>query len=340
VASLTEEAVSSQLTETFLDLLGRHGDDKAASVLSRLEQLVQGALARGSLAEASAALEGMARLAADETTPETTRAAMRGHLDRLARVETLSMVAASLGMPGAAPGPAAVRLVRLLGPGAIRGLLQVLVEEQVRVRRRRVFDLLSLLGVDVVPEATRWLGDPNWYVVRNMIALLRAVGDRSSLGTVRRLTAHADLRVRLEALRSLLELDPAVGHGFLLTAIADRDPRAATAAVELAGQHGGPTMLEPLLAVLAPWDFRGRRRPVRVAALQALGRMGRSEALPRLARFFREWWGPFPSVEERRAAYESLQGYSPDARAELVERGVHSRDHEIRALCERLRRIG
>ena len=337
VATLTEDAVGRQLTETLLELLGRYADDKTEPVLARLEQLVQGALARGSLDEAAFAIEGMARLSADETVPEPTRAAMRRQIEHLTGSETLSAVAASL---GGTPGPAAVRLVRLLGPGAIRSLLQVLVEEKVRVRRRRVFDLLSALGPDVVPEATRWLMDPNWYVVRNIIALLRAVGDRSSLATVRRLTGHADLRVRLEALRSLLELDPAIGHGYLLSAIADPDPRAATAAVELAGQRGGPTMVVPLLDVLAAWDIRGRRRAVRLAALQALGRMGNPEALPRLTRFFRERWVPFRSIAERRAAYESLQGYPSDARAGLVMRGLRSRDHEIRAVCERLRSAG
>ena len=80
-------------------------------------------------------------------------------------------------------------------------------------------------------------------------------------------------------------------------------------------------MVEPLLDVLASWDLRGRRRAVRLAALQALGRMGRPEALPRLARFFRERWVPFRSIAERRAAYESLQGYPPDARAWLVSAG-------------------
>jgi hypothetical protein len=337
VGSLTEDAVGRQLAQTLLDLLGRHADQKTGAVLSRLNRLVEGALARGSLDEAAFAIEGMARSAADETVPAPTRTALREHLDGLARVETLSLLAAAL---GPTPAPAAVRLIRLLGLAAIQTLLQVLVQEQVRVRRRRVFDLLSALGSDVVPDATRWLGDSNWYVVRNMIALLRAVGDRSSLTTVRRLLGHADLRVRLEALRSLLELDPAVGHQYLRSAIADPDPRAATAAVELAGQRGGPTMVEPLLNVLAPWDLRGRRRAVRLAALQALGRMGRPEALPGLARFFRELWVPFPALAERRAAYESLQGYPPDARVPLVGRGLRSRDPEIRAVCERLRSAG
>ena len=337
VATLTEEAVDRQLAETLFDLLGRYQDEKAAPVLARLNQLVQGALARGSLDEAAFAIEGMTRLAADEAVPEPTRAALRAQIERLADPETLSVLAASL---GATPDPATLQLVRLLGPGAIRSLLQVLVQEKVRVRRRRIFDLLSALGSDVVPEATQWLMDPNWYVVRNIIALLRTVGDRSSLPTIRRLTGHADLRVRLEALRSLLELDPATGHDYLVSAIADPDPRAATAAVELAGQRGGPAMVEPLLDVLRPWDVRGRRRAVRLAALQALGRVGRPEALPRLARFFRERWVPFGSRAERRAAYESLQGYPPDVRAWLVMRGLRSRDQEIRAVCERLRSAG
>ena len=335
VASLTEDAVSRQLTATLLDLLERYTGDKTEPVLSRLAQLVQGALARGSLDEAARAIESMVRMAQDETVPEPTRATIRDHLDQLAQTETLSVLGASL---GATPGPAAVRLIQHLGPAAIRSLVHVLVDEQVRVRRRRIFDLLTALGPDVVPEAMRWLGDANWYIVRNMIALLRAVGDRSSLATIRRLTRHSDLRVRLEALRSLLELDATSGQRYLVDAIADPDPRAAIAAVELAGRHGGQDMVEPLLAVLAPWDLRGRRRSVRLAALQALGRVGRAEALPRLARFFRERWGLLPAVAERRAAYASLEGYPSEARAGLVTLGLRSRDQEIRAISERLRR--
>jgi hypothetical protein len=79
---------------------------------------------------------------------------------------------------------------------------------------------------------------------------------------------------------------------------------------------------------------------VRVAALHALGRIGRPEALPRLGRFLRDRWLPLVSSVERRAAYESLHGYAPDARAAWVARGLRSRDPEVRALCDRLARAG
>src|SRR5262249_60947305 len=124
----------------------------------------------------------------------------------------------------------------------------------------------------VVPEQSPFPADPHWSVVRNVIALLRTVGDRSTLPTVRQLMAHHELRVRLEALRSLLDLDPQVGRQALLSAIADTDPRAATAAAELAGQRGDPTLMTPLLGVLASWDLLGRRRAVRLAAPHALPR--------------------------------------------------------------------
>jgi HEAT repeat protein len=339
VASLTDEAVARHLAETLLDLLGRSDDAaRTAPILARLEDLVEGALARGHLQDATALVEEIERLG--RSAPDPLRVAIRGALDHLARIELLHSLASTLGTPGRDAIRDAVRLVRLLGPPAIRGLFEMLADEPVRARRRRVFDLLAAVGPEVVPEAIRWLGDPSWYVVRNVVALLRAVADRSSLGAVRRLTGHADLRVRLEALRTLLELDPAVGHRELLATLADPDPRIATAAAELAGQHGSADMVEPLLRVLAPWDLRGRRRSVRVAALHALGRIGRPEALPRLGRFLRDRWLPLVSSVERRAAYESLHGYAPDARAAWVARGLRSRDPEVRALCDRLARAG
>jgi hypothetical protein len=335
VASLADDALAGQLVETLLDLLGRAEDEgQAAPILRRLEDLVEGALARGQLDDAVALVEGLEAL--PPAGGATVRGAIRRTIEHLARVDLLTVLASALGAAGTGPAPGAVRLVRLLGAPAIRGLLQILADEPVRTRRRRVFDLLAALGPDVVPEATRWLGDPNWYVVRNVIALLRAVGDRTSLVAIVRLTGHADLRVRLEALRTLLELDPAAGHPRLLAILADPDPRVATAAAELAGQHGSATMVEPLLRVLAGWDLRGHRRSVRVAALHALGRIGRPEALPRLGRFFRDWWLPLVADAERRAAYESLDGYPPEARAPWVARGLRSRDSEVRALCSRL----
>src|SRR4030095_11109235 len=58
------------------------------------------------------------------------------------------------------------------------------------------------------------------------------------------------------------------------------------------------------------------------------GPAGRAARRPRPTRFFRDRWGPFPAVAERRVAYESLQGYPAEARTPLVLRGLRSGDPE------------
>ena len=82
----------------------------------------------------------------------------------------------------------------------------------------------------------------------------------------------------------------------------------------------------------------GKRRSLRVKALKALGELGDPSVLPRLDRYFASALVPLIALEERRVAYRSLALYPPEARRPLVERGLRSRDPEIRRICEALRR--
>ena len=105
----------------------------------------------------------------------------------------------------------------------------------------------------------------------------------------------------------------------------------------LAGSYGIKEAVDPLLEIVEGLDLLGRRRSLRVKALKALGELGDPAALPRLRRYFRRAPFALVSLEERRAAYRSLPMYPPDARQALVERGLRSRDPEIRRVCEGLR---
>lgn len=90
-----------------------------------------------------------------------------------------------------------------------------------------MFNILTALGPAVVREATQWLSDHRWYVVRNIIVLLRTVGDRSSLPQVRRCVSHPDLRVRIETYKSLFKFEAHATRDILERAINDPDPQVA-----------------------------------------------------------------------------------------------------------------
>jgi HEAT repeat protein len=187
-----------------------------------------------------------------------------------------------------------------------------------------------------VPEATKLLADERWYVVRNMVLILHRVADPASVQAVRDCTLHPDLRVRLEAIKGLLKLDLETARGLLARAIHDPDPKLAETAIGLAGTYAIAEAVEPLLGIVDRWDLLGKQRSLRVKALRALGDLADPAALPRLERFFKNWLIPVVAMEERRAAYRALQSYPVEARREIVERGMRSRDDEIRSLCRRL----
>jgi hypothetical protein len=259
-------------------------------------------------------------------------------VEQLADASTLAALVAASRQPGGPPFVQVQTLVLTLGASATRGLLEALAAEPDRARRLRLIELAASLGPAIVPETRRLLADPRWYVVRNMVLLLRRVHDKSAMSEILRCADHPDLRVRLEAIRALFAFDTAVPRDLLARTIHHPDPRLAEAAVLLTGQHGITQATDLLVEILLRWDWLGRRRSIRLKALRALADLADPAVLPRIERFFREWPFPLVALEERRVAYRLLASYDAAARAPYVARGEKSRDSLIRDICRGLTR--
>ncbi len=336
VESVSDEELDRQLSRTLLELLASLGTShEAEPILRRAEALFRSFLRAGQYDDALECIERLQEIAITTEGAELRRA-MDDAFARLADDETTQTVIESMISAEPEMAPTIQRLIEAMGVAATRSLLIALAEENNRSRRRKLFDVVVSLGPVVVPEVTRFLGDSRWYVVRNMIVLLRSVNDRTSLPEIRRIAHHRDLRVRLEAIKTLLTMEQNVPRSLLDNAINDPDPKLAEAAITLVGNYGIQEGVEPLLNILAGRDLFGFRKLLRIRALKALGELAEPAALPRLGRFFRDSFLPWPTKEERRAAFESLAGYPDDARRPLIEIGLRSHDASVREICRRL----
>jgi len=333
--TLTEDAIAAATTRTLLDLVAAGDAATVAAPLARLQTLFGDALATGQMQRALDLTDELRRLAADPAIHPAVSAAIAAVLGRFAS-ESIPRILQS---PATAEETAASlrELVSRLGAAATAGLLQALTVEKDKSRRRKLFDLLVSLGPDIVPETRRLLQDKRWFVVRNMVALLRGVEDRSSLAEIRRCADHEDIRIRLEAIKTLLAFDPSVPKALLEKAINDKDPKIAEAAVTLTGQYGIREARDPLIRILRRWDPLGVRSSLRLKALRALADLGDGSVLPALVRFFRNWRIPLVQLEERRLAFKLLEAYPEADRRPYVEKGLRSRDLVIRRSCEKLR---
>lgn len=334
-SSLEPAAVEAALFDTLIELLGSSPTALFPPLLRRLEAIVSRALGSGDVARAIAALDAVVTTQADPATPLPARNALSGLLANVAEGDSAARLLGALPETAEARAQAETLIARL-GSGATRGLLRALAEEKDQSRRRKLFDFLSSLGSVIVPEAAKLLADQRWFVVRNMLALLRKVGDRGSLDEVRRCAEAKDLRVRLEAIKTLLAFDPRVPRRLLESAINDPDPKLAEAAIVLVGQYGIHEARDPLVGLLRKWDFVGAQRTQRLKALRALADLGDAAVLARIDRFFWNWRLPLVSLEERRAAYRALEAFPEAARGPYLERGLASRDAQIREVCRRI----
>ena len=335
----SDDAIERRVVTTLLDMTASSPDVVQPLVLGRLRDLFVRALQGRRFAQAIAMIRAIRELAADPGQAER-RGALEEFVEHLADANTLAALVAASRQPGGPPFVQVQSLVLALGASATHGLLEALAAEPDRARRLRLIELAASLGPAIVPETRRLLADPRWYVVRNMVLLLRRVHDKSAMSEILRCADHPDLRVRLEAIRALFAFDTKVPRDLLARTINHPDPRLAEAAVLLSGQHGITQATDLLVEILLRWDVLGRRRSLRLKALRALADLADPAVLPRIDRFFRERPFPLVALEERRAAYRLLGSYDPGARASYVARGERSRDSLIRDICRALVRAG
>jgi len=157
-------------------------------------------------------------------------------------------------------------------------LLDVLASSASRVTRRKLLDRLAATALDVVPLVASRLEDDRWYVQRNMLLLLGRMGRVPEGFLLTRWTAHADARLRTEALRLQMSLR-GQRELALKAAFSDADPRVVRVGIG-AVQQGCPPRVLPFLAGLA--HVEQVPEDLRVLAVQALANTRDQAALDAL----------------------------------------------------------
>jgi hypothetical protein len=171
------------------------------------------------------------------------------------------------------------RLLTRLRPPALETLLDALAASESRTTRRGLLDRLARAPAELGSiVAARLAVSAPWYVVRNLLVVLDALPVLPPGFSAAPFAAHADARVRREALKLALKV-PAERERALAGAMRDPDPRTARISLTAA--------LDGLPAAAVPPAVEIARDPlaaseVRVLAIKVLGRSRAPAALDAL----------------------------------------------------------
>jgi HEAT repeat protein len=149
--------------------------------------------------------------------------------------------------------------VCLLDKNAISPFINLLGELQGIHARRMVIDALVSLGPKDMPPLVKGLNHSQWFVIRNIIYILRQIGDRSVIKHIAKAAKHEDVRVRREVLRTLGELGNDSVLDTLKECLQDQDTKIRIASLSALGHVASPSAKKVVMEQISHSAFNERK---------------------------------------------------------------------------------
>lgn len=172
-------------------------------------------------------------------------------------------------------------LDHLAPEAAIAMLLDTLTGSESRDIRMSVFRHIVAMGPSVAQHLVARLASPEWYVKRNVLAILNELNIVPEGFSPAELARHADPRVRREAFTLWFRM-PGEYDRALSGALRDTDDRIVRAGISAAAQHGVSDALAPVIA--ARLHERDLAPDLRVQLVRIIGQLDHPLAIDTLLR--------------------------------------------------------
>jgi HEAT repeat protein len=248
--------------------------------------------------------------------------------------ETLAKMMDSFRVWGRLNREGVMRLAEALQRHLTEPLLDAVAEESDTFTRSFLLSMLVGFKGAVLPHAVRRINDKRWYVVRNVLYLIRECGGANYVHIVRPLTKHADRRVSMEALKTLLSFNAPGAFSYLRVCLESREAEVRDQAVKLAGTTRVKEAVPYLLQLLEKRDLGGIELEQKSSIIRALGDIGDPRAVDTLEKLFNARRLLFRNAMEglRLEIFRSLRNYPPVSVRPLLERGLRSENNEIKKI--------
>jgi HEAT repeat protein len=146
--------------------------------------------------------------------------------------------------------------VEALDRNAILPFIKFLGELKTIRARKNVIEALIVLGKRDIQALSRGLEDNRWYVVRNIIYVLRKIGDKRAIEYLLKTVRHGDIRVRKEVIKTLGELGGREVIQTLKDALSEQDMQVRITAVKALGTMGSEVAKKIIIDDISKKKFK------------------------------------------------------------------------------------
>lgn len=276
--------------------------------------------------------------AASPQVPQQLSLALR---DAFSRREFLDEILSGLTTWGKPKYEQVGLLIQVVGKPFIDPLIDRLAEEETMSLRRFMMDRVLAFGEAARPALVERLSDSRWYVLRNIIVMLRSLAPGQEIDRLRPLLRHANAKVRQEALKSLLLGGDPIAQRQVMRDLDSNDRETQLAAVNLVDRSSPPEMADKLVQLLTSGGYTPVEYELKAACVQALAETGRPEVVPELSKLLgaRSLLAYKTLNRLKLDIVRSLDRYPHQATLPLLERLAKGSDELASLAAEQLRLV-
>lgn len=233
---------------------------------------------------------------------------------------------------------AAIALTKNLKAYLMKPLFETLNHEERPAQRKFYISVLSCLGKDALKEAVQRMDNQKWYVVRNMIYIIRECGGTEYIAKIRPLTNHKNKRISFEAIKTLVHFKTPDAFSRLKLFLTGKSPYLKEQAIRLLGAYKIKESIPDLLDILKKPDRLGSEQHFKPLAIQALGKIGDPGVLKTLKTLFAARSILYKSAQRqlRLEIIRSLENYPSEHARSILEDAMMSGDGQIRTVAQKL----
>jgi HEAT repeat protein len=200
--------------------------------------------------------------------------------------------------------------------------------------RKTLTTLLGDLGEPAVPLLLTEMQDSRWFIKRSMCAILGTIGSHEALPAVTECLKHPDIRVRKEAVRSLMQIGGTEAESAIIGVLHSPDKELYPQAVaSLGGMKSKKSLLE-LIKIVNATDIFLTTLPLKIDALAAIALIGDRQATPLLVMFMeKRHLLALPRDRQLKTAIAECLGKLGDSRALPILTKFSSSSGELAGAC-------
>ena len=225
-----------------------------------------------------------------------------------------------------------IRAFVRLGDSVAEAIAGALTITEDRLARKTYVAALAAFGSAGAQAVERMLRDSSWFVVRNGVAVLGAVGEQSAVEPLTVTLANEHAGVRRETVRSLARVGGENAGLLVSSMLGDSDATVRVEAARAVAALKVERAYKQLIGILK----KGDEESVIEQVIRALGALGDSSAVPAIEKRVKGSLLSRPPKAVRLAGLAALASIGTPHAVSLVEKARTDKDPEISSAAQQL----